>query len=356
MAYFNKTFRAKKLLNAWAEAMQYGTNQHAPDDQVLDKLLNEGGWLQRVSLGWLPSSYLRLMPSYYRGVQAVIDHDHGSAPGIDGHSRVKPKLPPTVWTEPVNEVGYMDAAAAAAAAASAADPYSVGADDPNAAPVPVQAPAPVIAPVPEMPPLGQAPAPVAVPAPVPVVPATGPTVARSEANPSGCLTAAQGECGPLGVPPLPAGGTCTGESKCCSAGGFCGSGTAYCGEGMQKEYSHSHKLCGGGGSNQAVGTVASRAAAGDKPAAPLARASASAPKSHTATAPAPEIPEFDPLPAKPAAPDPYDPALSNTDGLYRPPVPGGAPAAVGQGTGRSADFNPPANDGLYRPSEYLLLV
>ena len=50
-------------------------------DLDLDKLLKEGGWLERVSLGWLPSSYLRIMPSYYRGVKAVIDHDHGSAPG-----------------------------------------------------------------------------------------------------------------------------------------------------------------------------------------------------------------------------------------------------------------------------------
>ena len=356
VAYFNKTFRAKKLLNAWAEAMQYGTNQHAPDDQVLDKLLNEGGWLERVSLGWLPSSYLRLMPSYYRGVQAVIDHDHGSAPGIDGHSRVKPKLPPTFWTEPVNEEAYMDAAAAAVAAANAADPNSVGADDPNAPPVPVQAPAPVVAPVPEMAPLGQAPAPVAVPAPVLVVPATGPTVARSAENPNGCMIAAQGECGPMQAIPLPAGGVCTGESKCCSAGGYCGSGPLYCGEGMQAEYSHSHKLCGGADAGKKdEGTVASRAGAGPKPAAPLARNSASAPVPQAAAAPAPEIPKFDPLPAT-AVQDPYDPALSNTDGLYRPPVPGAAPAPVGQGTGRSAEFNPEANDGLYRPSEYLLLV
>ena len=355
VAYFNKTFRAKKLLNAWAEAMQYGTNQHAPDDQVLDKLLNEGGWLERVSLGWLPSSYLRLMPSYYRGVHAVIDHDHGSAPGIDGHSRVKPKLPPTYWTEPVNEEAYMDAAAAAVAAANAADPNSVGADDPNAPPVPVQAPAPVV-PVPEMAPLGQAPAPVAVPAPAPVVPATGPTVARSATNPNGCLTAAQGDCGPLQAAPLPAGGVCTGESKCCSAGGYCGSGPLYCGEGMQAEYSHSHKLCGGAAAGQKdEETVASRAAAGQKPAAPVARTSASAPAPQVAAAPAPEIPKFDPLPATPVQ-DPYDPALSSTDGLYRPPVPGAAPAPVGQGTGRSAEFNPAANDGLYHPSEYLLLV
>ena len=63
---------------------------------MLDKLLKEGGWLRRVSAGWLPASYLRTMPSYYRGISpVVIDHDHGNAPGINGgHSEVKPELPP----------------------------------------------------------------------------------------------------------------------------------------------------------------------------------------------------------------------------------------------------------------------
>jgi len=103
VAFFNHTYRAKKLLTAWAEAMRFGTNAKAPDDQVLDKLLKEGQWMSRVSLGWLPAAYLRLMPAYYRGVQAVIDHDHGTAPGVKGHSTVKPKLPPTMWTEPIDE-------------------------------------------------------------------------------------------------------------------------------------------------------------------------------------------------------------------------------------------------------------
>ena len=125
VAYFNQTYRAKHLLTAWAEAMQYSTNSRAPDDQVLDKLLKEGGWLEHVSLGWLPASYLRTMPAYYRGVNAVIDHDVGTAPGVAGHSEMKPKLPPVLWKEQVNEAGYMDAASAAAAIASAADPNSV---------------------------------------------------------------------------------------------------------------------------------------------------------------------------------------------------------------------------------------
>ena len=57
VAYFNQTYRAKKLLTAWAEAMQYKTNERAPDDQVLDLLLTEGEWLKRASFGWLPTSY-----------------------------------------------------------------------------------------------------------------------------------------------------------------------------------------------------------------------------------------------------------------------------------------------------------
>ena len=41
--------------------------------------------------------------------------------------------------------------------------------------------------------------------------------------------------------------TCTGssvaDSKCCSSAGYCGSGDAFCGDGMQKEYSHGNNLC-----------------------------------------------------------------------------------------------------------------
>merc|ERR1712127_933165 len=73
-----------------AEAMAYKANQKAPDDQVLDKLLVEGGWLKRASFGWLPAAYLRTVPSYYKGVDPVIDHDHGNPPGLLKHSEAKP--------------------------------------------------------------------------------------------------------------------------------------------------------------------------------------------------------------------------------------------------------------------------
>jgi hypothetical protein len=104
VAYFNQTYRSKKLLTAWAEAMRYGTNPQAPDDQVLDTLLREGGWLSRASLGWLPVSYLRLMPAYYRGVDPVIDHDRGIPPGMIAHSSTKPQMPTIQWYEPVDPV------------------------------------------------------------------------------------------------------------------------------------------------------------------------------------------------------------------------------------------------------------
>jgi len=108
VCFFNRTYRAKKLLTAWAEAMQYKTNERAPDDQVLDTLLVQGGWLRHVSLGWLPVSYLRTMPSYYRAVDPVIDHDRGTQPGVSGHSSTKPLMPKVVWMEPVEKTEILD--------------------------------------------------------------------------------------------------------------------------------------------------------------------------------------------------------------------------------------------------------
>ena len=94
VAFFNTTTNAKGVLNAWAQAMAYPKNHKAPDDQVLDALLNQGTWLRRASFGWLPAAYLRMMPAYYRGVVPVIEHDHGSAPGLLKHSEAKPVYPP----------------------------------------------------------------------------------------------------------------------------------------------------------------------------------------------------------------------------------------------------------------------
>jgi hypothetical protein len=96
VVYFNQTVRATRVLTAWAEAMAWEGNTRAPDDQVLDTVLKEGEWIKRASFGWLPASYLRTMPSYYRGVVPVIDHDHGNMPGLLNHSSRKPGLPPVM--------------------------------------------------------------------------------------------------------------------------------------------------------------------------------------------------------------------------------------------------------------------
>ena len=69
---------------------------------MLDKLLKEGGWLARASFGWLPAAYLRTVPAYYRGVDPVIDHDHGNPPGLLKHSEAKPQLPPVTSEEMVS--------------------------------------------------------------------------------------------------------------------------------------------------------------------------------------------------------------------------------------------------------------
>tara|TARA_B100000795_G_scaffold113525_1_gene84148 strand:+ start:84 stop:1811 length:1728 start_codon:yes stop_codon:yes gene_type:complete len=92
VVYFNSSTRAKNLLVAWAEAMAFDTNTEAADDQVFNELLGKG-WVHRASFGWLPSSYLRVPPLFYRGVVPVIDHDHGNPPGLIAHSGKQALMP-----------------------------------------------------------------------------------------------------------------------------------------------------------------------------------------------------------------------------------------------------------------------
>ena len=94
VAFFNHTRKSRNVLTAWAEAMAYETNSRAPDDQVLNEIIGSNDWVQRASYGWLPVAYLRTMPVFYRGVDPVIDHDHGSPPGLIKHSPTQPILPP----------------------------------------------------------------------------------------------------------------------------------------------------------------------------------------------------------------------------------------------------------------------
>ena len=64
--------------------------------------------------------------------------------------------------------------------------------------------------------------------------------AKEAEKPTSCLADASigsMQCGPS------AAATCTGASMCCSSSGSCGNTDAYCGEGMQEEYSYGKNLC-----------------------------------------------------------------------------------------------------------------
>ena len=71
---------------------------------MLSQLLGSGSWVRRAKFGWLPAAYMRHLPAVYRGVDPVIDHDHGSPPGLNGHSDVLPSLPPVKIPEKPKEL------------------------------------------------------------------------------------------------------------------------------------------------------------------------------------------------------------------------------------------------------------
>ena len=92
--WFNKTDAAEALLTAWSEAMAYEPNAAAPDDQALDLLVNEDGWIDRCAFGWLPAAYLRMLPRH-KGIDPVLDHDRGvPVSGAGRNSPIRPILPP----------------------------------------------------------------------------------------------------------------------------------------------------------------------------------------------------------------------------------------------------------------------
>jgi len=96
VGYFNKSARAEALLIAWSQAMSYPPNHGAPDDQTLDLLVNDDGWIDRVEFGWLPEAYLRMMPRHAH-IAPVIDHDRGGPVSQRGrNSPIVPVLPPRV--------------------------------------------------------------------------------------------------------------------------------------------------------------------------------------------------------------------------------------------------------------------
>ena len=96
VAWFNKTEDAEALLLAWSEAMAYEPNARAPDDQVMDLLVKDDCWIDRAAFGWLPESYLRMMPRHAH-IEPVIDHDRGGpVSGKGKNSPLKPELPPRI--------------------------------------------------------------------------------------------------------------------------------------------------------------------------------------------------------------------------------------------------------------------
>jgi len=56
---FNYSNESLQLLDKWIDEMK--KNPHIPDDQVLDKIFNNGNWINKIKCRWLPKSYNRMM-------------------------------------------------------------------------------------------------------------------------------------------------------------------------------------------------------------------------------------------------------------------------------------------------------
>ena len=56
---FNYSQQSLELLDKWIYEMS--NNPSIPDDQVLDKIFNDGNWSNKISYRWLPKSYNRMM-------------------------------------------------------------------------------------------------------------------------------------------------------------------------------------------------------------------------------------------------------------------------------------------------------
>lgn len=67
-------------------------------NEVIAPVAHLGGesWINRCTFGWLPASYLRMLPRH-KDVEPIIDHDRGERPGKNGgESGNKPLVPPRV--------------------------------------------------------------------------------------------------------------------------------------------------------------------------------------------------------------------------------------------------------------------
>lgn len=79
VVYWNHTRGALRLLEEWSAVAR--ANPRCADDQILDRVFNQGGYVRRLSCEWLPQSYLRIAPEF-PDTEPVLDH--ADAPGSNG--------------------------------------------------------------------------------------------------------------------------------------------------------------------------------------------------------------------------------------------------------------------------------
>jgi hypothetical protein len=79
VVYWNHTPGALRLLREWRAMAR--ANPGCADDQILDRVFNEGRYLRTLSCRWLPQSYLRIAP-YFPDTTPVLNH--ADSPGVNG--------------------------------------------------------------------------------------------------------------------------------------------------------------------------------------------------------------------------------------------------------------------------------
>jgi len=79
VVFWNHTPLALRLLREW-RAMA-AANPRCADDQILDRVFNEGRYIRTLSCRWLPQSYLRIAP-YFPDTPPVLNH--ADRPGVNG--------------------------------------------------------------------------------------------------------------------------------------------------------------------------------------------------------------------------------------------------------------------------------
>jgi hypothetical protein len=92
--YWNWTPAALRLLREWRAMAR--ANPLCADDQILDRVFNEGRYIRSIRYCWLPRSYLRIEP-YFPDTAPVLNH--ADAPGANGPAAtdVRTAVRPLRW-------------------------------------------------------------------------------------------------------------------------------------------------------------------------------------------------------------------------------------------------------------------